>query len=454
MNKKTLLFITFLPFLIMAKDKSFVQFNTTSKTVLNKYLKYQDTDTNESLKIELVVPNTPFTFGANLEHRGQLSVFPYVLENTGVLEALEKNLDFLDSNIYARFKRNNFTATTKLNHRLKFITELDYQNYNSKTEFGVHSKTVIPLKGLLGHNPIYTTIKGFAQKDLGKFKDVRLDLETQHQIDKDSTSLGFQYIKATASTRYTDIKNLKLYGEAKIKYQFNNAYPIWSDSESVHVDCGHDHSHEHGGNKNEEEHDIFSHFHGFRTNSTESFEFAKDKKYMQNHKFAQSYMLGAKYSGLKDFEISGKLKFYHGDNSDKSEKIVNLTLLSNLNVKYTGIKNLTISNSITSFIERNTQSTGNVIYLKELKDEFNVKYRHDITDKLNITPEGKVTLQLRGTGSHILYFTPGISINYTPTDNFKIESGVNDKIAMDFSKFKLDIDNHNINANLGIKYTW
>lgn len=454
MKQKTILFITLLPALIFAKENSFVELNTTSKSTLNKHFKYQDTDTNENLKIQVAIPNTGFTFGASLQHRSQLSVFPYVLENTGILEALEKNLDFLDSNIYAKYNKNGVSVLTKLNHRLKFTTELDYQNYSNPTEFGLHSKTVIPLKKLQGYNPIYTTVKGFVQKDLGKFKDVRLDLETQHQINKYTTSLGFQYIKATVSTRYTDIKDWKLYGEAKIKYQFDSTSPIWSDSESIHVDCGHDHSHDHTNHTKEQEHDIFSHFHGFRTESTETFENAKDKKYIQNHKFAQSYMLGVKYTGLKDFKISGKLKFYHGDNSDEYEKIVNLTLLSNLNLKYTGIKNLTISNSITSFVEINIQSAGNIVYLKELKNEFNIKYRYDITDKLDITPEGKVTLQLRGTGNHLLYFTPGVSINYTPTNNFKITGGVNHKISMDFSKFKPDIDNHNINANLGIKYTW
>lgn len=454
--KKTLLTLTFLQALCMAaKEKSFVEFKTDTKTVLNKNFKYQDTDTNATLNTEVVIPDSGFTFGASLQHRGQLSIFPYVLENTGILEALEKNLDFLDSNIYTKFKKDNFNAKVKLNHKLKLVTDLDYQNYNlPNIEFGVHTKTSIPLKKLSGFNPIYTTIKGFVQKDLGKFRDVRLDLETQHQIDKDTTSLGFQYIKGTLSTRYTDIKDWKFYAEANIKYQFDNAYPIWADTESVHVDCGHDHSHDHG-NHIENEHDIFSHFHGFRTGASEKYESAKDTKFIQNHKFAQSYMIGAKYIGFRDFELSSKLKGYYGNNSTSTDKIVNLSLLGTFNVKYTGIKNLTIENLTLASINRDTLSSGVIQNNQELKNELSAKYKYDVNSKLSIVPEAKATIQLRSSNNNAIYLSPKITIKYKPTNDFTIEGSIKETTSMSMNKFnKPEVSTHDIKTNLGIKYTW
>ena len=103
---KKLIFFSLLSALSFSqKAQSFIEGNINTKSTFNNSFHYQDTDTDEILKGEIIVPNSGITFGAELQHRSQLSVFPYVLEPTGVFEKLEKNLDFMDSNAYIKFKK-------------------------------------------------------------------------------------------------------------------------------------------------------------------------------------------------------------------------------------------------------------------------------------------------------------------------------------------------------------
>ena len=157
--KKSLLSLTLIPFLSLAStDKNFIKTSIDTKSTFNNNFKYQDTDMNENLSTELQIKGTGLSVGANLEHRSQLSVFPYVLEPTGVLETLEKHLDFKDSHIYVNYKNKNFNTRVKLNKNLKLTTMFDYQNYTlPNIEFGVNAKSIFPLKKLNGFNPVHTT---------------------------------------------------------------------------------------------------------------------------------------------------------------------------------------------------------------------------------------------------------------------------------------------------------
>lgn len=362
----------------------------------------------------------------------------------------------MDSNIYTKFKKNNFNASLKLNHKLKFTTELDYQNYNLKNlEYGLHSKISVPfLKKNGEYHPIYATIKGFVQKDFGKFKDVRLDIETQNQPARITSPLGFQYIRGTASTRYTGIKDWILYAEGNINYQLFDSRPIWTEIESVHGNCGHDHSHE-NKNTTEKENDIFSHFHGFRTGSSEPYERGVEKKFLQQHKFSQNYTIAAKYKGFKDLEISGKIKGYHGINPDATSTLKNFAFINNLNIKYTGIKNLIINNDITSLLAIDQANNKSRNYSFEIKDTLNAKYKYNISDKLSIIPEGQITTMIRKSGNNCIYVTPKITINYKPTNNFTIEAAIKEQTSFTMLDFKkIYVDGNKIYTNLSLKYTW
>lgn len=457
--KKSLLSLTLIPFLSLAStDKNFIKTSIDTKSTFNSNFKYQDTDMNENISTEIQIKGTGLSIGANLEHRSQLSVFPYVLEPTGVLETLEKHLDFKDSHIYVNYKNGNFNTRVKLNKNLKLTTMFDYQNYTlPNIEFGVNSKSIFPLKKLNGFNPVHTTLKGFVQKDFGKFKDVRLDLETQHQIDKESTSLGFQYIMGTLSTRYTINPNLTLYGEAKMKYQFDNTYPIWSDDESIHVDCGHNHSHNNNYTDAEEQ-DIYSHFHGYRQGATEPFERSKDKKIIQNNKFGHSYTLGAKYRGIKDLQIDGKVKFYHGDNTEKGKPpVFEIIGLGALNLKYTGFKNWEINSSLIGFVELDRAETGVNTITKEIKNTTNVKYKYNVTDKLEVSPELQSTLNFRSSGNHALYITPKLNLTYNATNNLTLNASLEDAFAFSLhrsNKNYVELNNSVISTKLNLKYSW
>lgn len=457
---KKLIFFSLLSALSFSqKTQSFIEGNINTKSTFNNSFHYQDTDTDETLKGEIIVPNSGITFGAELQHRSQLSVFPYVLEPTGVFEKLEKNLDFMDSNAYIKFKKDNFNAKVKLNKNLKLGLDFDYQNYSlPNIEFGINTKSSFPLIKQRNYSPTYTTLKAFVQKDIWKLKDVRLDLETQHQIDKDTTSLGLQYFLASASARYTDIKDIKFYAEAKLKYQFANTYPIWDEIESVHVDCGHNHSHDNSSNSKKEEHDIFTHFHGFRQKSSETYEMAKDKKFIEQNKFAQSYILASKYTGIDNLELIGKVKFYHGDNSEKGKNsIYEIAGLASFVAKYTGIKNLTIKNELVGFIEKDKLESGVNFITKELKDTINVKYCHNFTDKLEFCPEGQTTLQLRGSSNHALFISPKVTLIYKPTNKFTFETSAEDKLAFSLNKSNknyIELNNNIVSTKFKVKYSW
>ena len=261
----------------------------------------------------------------------------------------------------------------------------------------------------------------------------------------------------TLSSRYIINPNLTLYGEAKMKYQFDNTYPIWSDDESIHVDCGHNHSHD-NNYTNTEEQDIYSHFHGYRQGATEPFERSKDKKIIQNNKFGHSYTLGAKYRGIKDLQIDGKVKFYHGDNTEKGKPpVFEIIGLGALNLKYTGFKNWEINSSLIGFVELDRAETGVNTITKEIKNTTNIKYKYRVTDKLEVSPELQSTLNFRSSGNHALYITPKLNLTYNATNNLTLNASLEDAFAFSLhrsNKNYVELNNSVISTKLKLKYSW
>lgn len=70
---KKLIFFLILPVISFSqKAQSFIEGNINTKSTFNNSFHYQDTDTNETLKSEIIVPNSGIIFGAELQHRSQL----------------------------------------------------------------------------------------------------------------------------------------------------------------------------------------------------------------------------------------------------------------------------------------------------------------------------------------------------------------------------------------------
>ncbi|WP_288862756.1 hypothetical protein [uncultured Sneathia sp.] len=236
------------------------------------------------VKTEVKVKDSGLSFGGTFQ--GKDIVLPlekYVNDNGETLHAPDSF--FNNSNIFIKYelpemKKVNSYVKAKINPKVERNDkdELSFKAGNVELEgdisykvadnakVGLNSKTVFPFEKEYewqnyGANVTSTHKLYFDAKKINSFKDVNAGLELQHSYDKDS-SHAIKYVGLNAKGTYVVSPKLDITGKFNFRYQFNgeSEFKDLLDGEKITLDR---------------------------------------KDYMH------SYELDAKYTGVKDLELTG-----------------------------------------------------------------------------------------------------------------------------------------------------
>ena len=236
------------------------------------------------VKTEVKVKDSGLSFGGTFQ--GKDIVLPlenYVDDNGKTLHATDSF--FNNSSIFVKYelpemKKVNSYIKATINPKVERNDkdELSFKAGNVELEgdvsykvaenakVGLNSKTVFPFEKKYewqnyGANVISTHKLYFDAKKINSFKDVNAGLELQHSYDKDS-SHAIKYVGLNAKGTYVVSPNLDITGKFNFRYQFNGESEFKDLLDGEKITLGR-------------------------------------KDYMH------SYELDAKYTGIKDLELTG-----------------------------------------------------------------------------------------------------------------------------------------------------
>ncbi len=356
--------------------------------------------------------------------------------------------------------------------------------YNDLT-FGLNTKTTLPfnnerLTSELTANPLeflkidYATLvssthKVYVKGNYAPLKDIKGEIEVNHKYKESAKDAkdAFKYLSLLADASYDVNKDLTLNGKARFKYQFNGEMNFKD---------------QYLGDK-----DLIENKYG-------------DDSYKAPAQYIHFYSLEGVYKGVKDTELSATafVGHLHASKTVKDQAIntKETTTKDNIahygiitNVKYTGVKNLTLSGkAILSGIsivnkqvvtgDTNTANNKTTITKNHyglLGFGLGAKYDYKVTDKFTVSPEANAdvmvfTNKLGNERINVadLTLTPKVSAEYKPAESLTIKGEVS--VPVNFSmidKFKKETsgeyknDGHkfgykstSIKTALNVEYKW
>ena len=410
-----------------------------------------DTVTTKAYKVgkigvetEVKVKDTGLSFGGTFQAKDLAlgNVYrPNYLNNSSVFVKYElPEIKGVNSYVKATVSPKFETVLKKDEIANKGNAELEADvsyKYNDLT-FGLNTKTTLPfnnekLTSELTADPLvfskidYATLvssthKVYVKGNYAPLKDIKGEIEVNHKYKESAKDAkdAFKYLSLLADASYDVNKDLTLNGKARFKYQFNGEMNFKD---------------QYLGDK-----DLIESKYG-------------DDSYKSPAQYIHFYSLEGVYKGVKDTELSATafVGHLHASNTvkentketTKKDNIANYGIITN--VKYTGVKNLTLSGkailSGISIVNKqvvtgdataaNNKTTITKNHYGLLGFGLGAKYDYKVTDKFTVSPEANAdvmvfTTKLGNERINVadLTLTPKVSAEYKPAESLTIKGGV------------------------------
>ena len=380
------------------------------------------------VKTEVKVDGTGLSFGGEFKVE---DVKVPMARNTLLL-----NNFFNHSNLFVKYELpqiKGINSYVKGTLNPKVDDSLDFKKGNAELEadvnyevmkdvkVGLNSKTVFPFdKENKEYAQVATsTHKVYVKGNYAPIKDIKAEVEVKHSYKSTAnTNDALKYLSLLAEAKYDVMKDLELNGQFKFKYNFNDEIKL-----------------ENLGDK-----DLL----GVYTSLS-----------LSTMKYAHSYVLGAKYTGLKNTEIN--VKGFVGHASDKKAQtpthIVHYGVKGD--VKYTGVENLTLTGKATlAGVSELKTPTHTGIF------EFGVgaKYDYKVSDKFTVSPEFNGDVNFYTTAGLVanttLTLTPKVSAEYKPIEELKVSGSIAVPVKFAGDPATFNYTNTSVKTALNIKYEW
>ena len=427
--KKTILLATLAASLVsVAKTTGSVEFFNENTGSFYKGQKGVYKVDKAGVKTEVKVDGTGLSFGGELK-----------AENIPVPMGDHKlvNNFFNHSNIFVKYnlpeiKGFNSYVKGTLTPKVGDEATLSFQKGNAQLEadvnyevvkdlkLGVNTKTTFPFEGTDYAKAVTSTHKAYVKGNYAPIKDIKAEVEVKHSYKSTAnTNDALKYLSLLAEAKYDVMKDLELNGQFKFKYNFN-------ESEIKLENLG--------------DKDLL----GVYTSLS-----------LSTMKYAHSYVLGAKYTGLKNTEIN--VKGFVGHASDKKAQtpthIVHYGVKGD--VKYTGVENLTLTGKATlAGVSELKTPTHTGIF------EFGVgaKYDYKVSDKFTVSPEVNGDVNFYTTAGVVadttLTLTPKVSAEYKPIEELKVSGSIAVPVKFAGKPATFNYKNTSVKTALNIKYEW
>ena len=428
--KKTILLATLAASLVsVAKTTGSVEFFNENTGSFNAgQTKGEYTVNKAGVKTEVKVDGTGLSFGGEFKVE---DVKVPMEQNKPLLNNL-----FNHSNLFVKYELpqikgvNSYVKGT-LNPKAGKGPALAFEEGNAELEadvnyevakdikLGVNTKTTFPFKGTDYAKAVTSTHKAYVKGNYAPIKDIKAEVEVKHSYKSTAnTNDALKYLSLLAEAKYDVMKDLELNGQFKFKYNFNDEIKL-----------------ENLGDK-------------------DLLEIAKALQFNEM-KYAHSYVLGAKYTGLKNTEIN--VKGFVGHASDKKAQtpthIVHYGVKGD--VKYTGVENLTLTGKATlAGVSELKTPTHTGIF------EFGVgaKYDYKVSDKFTVSPEFNGDVNFYTTAGLVanttLTLTPKVSAEYKPIEELKVSGSIAVPVKFAGDPATFNYTNTSVKTALNIKYEW
>ena len=454
-----------------------------------------DTVTTKAYKVgkigvetEVKVKDTGLSFGGTFQAKDLAlgNVYrPNYLNNSSVFVKYElPEIKGVNSYVKATVSPKFATVLKKDEIANKGNAELEADvsyKYNDLT-FGLNTKTTLPfnnerLTSELTANPLeflkidYATLvssthKVYVKGNYAPLKDIKGEIEVNHKYKESAKDAkdAFKYLSLLADASYDVNKDLTLNGKARFKYQFNGEMNFKD---------------QYLGDK-----DLIENKYG-------------DDSYKAPAQYIHFYSLEGVYKGVKDTELSATAFVGHlhasktvkdqAKETTTKDNIAHYGIITN--VKYTGVKNLTLSGkailSGISIVNKqvvtgdttaaNNKTTITKNHYGLLGFGLGAKYDYKVTDKFTVSPEANADVMVftnklgnERINAADLTLTPKVSAEYKPAESLTIKGEVS--VPVNFSmidKFKKETsgeyknDGHkfgykstSIKTALNVEYKW
>ncbi len=428
--KKTILLATLAASLVsVAKTTGSVEFFNENTGSFYKGQKGVYKVDNAGVKTEVKVDGTGLSFGGELK-----------AENIPVPMGDHKlvNNFFNNSNLFVKYELpqikgvNSYVKGT-LNPKAGEGPALAFEEGNAELEadvnyevakdikLGVNTKTTFPFKGTDYAKAVTSTHKAYVKGNYAPIKDIKAEVEVKHSYKSTAnTNDALKYLSLLAEAKYDVMKDLELNGQFKFKYNFN-------ESEIKLENLG--------------DKDLL----GVYTSLS-----------LSTMKYAHSYVLGAKYTGLKNTEIN--VKGFVGHASDKAAQtpthIVHYGVKGD--VKYTGVENLTLTGKATLAGVSNLKTPAAHTGIFEFGA--GAKYDYKVSDKFTVSPEFNGDVNFYTTAGVVanttLTLTPKVSAEYKPIEELKVSGSIAVPVKFAGKPATFNYTNTSVKTALNIKYEW
>lgn len=372
---------------------------------------FKGTTFEAGVKTEVKVTDSGLSFGADVISKDDSTYFPLTVD-----------LDRDYTNAWVKYEFPTFHdvntyAKAKLNANARLTLEGDAKTTYNNVELGLNAK----LAGSLAKeiNPALV-VKGSAKTDVSVIKDAKVELEVKNNFKPEN--YGFEYVKGTLSGKYVDYKDLEVEGKVVIKDQLSGKLAYYNNQKD----------------------------------DDDTFKWGNEK----GNTLLDSYLVTAKYTGIKDTEITGKV--YTDHLTSKFDDGRNHFVRSGLRgeVVYKGAyEGLTLTGKTHLGMShwknpKDTAFTGHN-YVVELGGK--AAYEYKVTDKFVVTPElgADYTAKFENGVTHDLTVTPGVKGEYKPVENLTLTGKVSTPV--DFTnkdKKAFGYDKTSLKSELNVKYTW
>ncbi|WP_392445436.1 hypothetical protein ACF3OF_06840 [Sneathia vaginalis] len=269
---------------------------------------------------------------------------------------------------------------------------------------------------------VKSTHKVFVESEEGKdvfvkgLKDVKANVEIKHNYAKTVTKAGerVDYVSGHLGATYDGVKDLRLEGAFDFKVNVNKA---------VKLDDG------------------------------------DFKDTIGAYNYSDTYDFKAIYTGVKGLKLTVNPFLGHYNLAKAPARSDILTYGANLEAEYKMLNDkLTLTGK--SKLQGASLLVSNVPAVNYGKFDFdvNAKYKYDVNEKFNVTPEATAHLglnTLQGVLSGVeLVLTPKVSAEYKPTDTLTLKGSVEAPVKFKTVGTEFKYTDTQVKTSLNLKYEW
>ena len=449
---------------------SMAEITNSSVELYNKNLiEPTNSDLIFGAKTEITIPNHNLSLGADIQTKysdSPIASKDFTLKNSSAwikyelpqlhntstyIKAFYDKYDYFKYGVYHVGTFNKISIQADTSHKIKDKLQV---GLNSTTDFHLNN---IHINSIIGDR-FTSTHKVYIKGDYSVIKDIYAELGLNHDYYShkepnpldDNHALKTIFLNANAS--YKNLKDIKLNGEVKFAYNLdmlNNSYKFESTF--------------------------------FKIGNELIGDFSDNNFFMQelrSYTYAHHYALTGTYTGLKNTEITIKPIIEHTYSREVYAYPTRIAVSghtlsygTNIDVKYTGINNLTFSSKNlfmnSNFFEHNHSVTPEIyqfINLVLIKLNANVEYAYKLNNKLTFKPSLDLTnatlvnffsFDKTTIVNDVLNISPKIAIEYKPHKNLTISGNLSPVVVFDNGRNNIFRYNKTaFKTDLNIKYTW